>query len=337
MKKLIHLNISLLLVAQLAVAQIKVSPSGNLGIGIDPVSQLHITGDFRAKGHFWLFPYNGQGAGGTAFIQARDGSNTQIGLTIRVQENLVIRNAIYISPQSNIYLNYDNVGYTYMRGTLLQTSDATLKENINTIQNATDKLNSLRGVSYNFKTKTTLNKAGRISSDTIRQGYSGKESSDIHLGLLAQEVEKVFPDLVKVSEDGYKAVSYIELIPVLIEALKEQTKRLETLEIKVKKLENSKANAREDVTTTSNAWLYQNAPNPFSQETQIKYSVSQNISSAFITITDLSGKQLKSLPIITKGDGTVTIKANDLYAGIFIYTLVADGAIADSKQMVVVQ
>ncbi len=329
------LTFSLLLATQIAFSQLKVTPSGNVGIGIDPVGQLHMTGDFRAKGHFWLFPYNGQGAGGTAFIQARDGSNTQIGLTVRVQDNLVIRNAIYISPQSNIYLNYDNVGYTYMRGTLLQTSDATLKENINTIQSATEKLNRLRGVSYNFKTKSALSKTSRISStDTIPQGYSGKEATDTHLGLLAQEVEKVFPDLVKVSENGYKAVAYIELIPVLIEALKEQNAKIETLESK-----QTKAAIRVDagVSSVAGAYLFQNIPNPFNQDTQIKYAVSESAGTAFITITDLNGKQLKYLPITAKGENSVTIKANELYAGLFIYTLVVDGAIVASKQMVVVQ
>ncbi|TAG52677.1 MAG: hypothetical protein EAZ27_11940, partial [Cytophagales bacterium] len=47
--------------------------------------------------------------------------------------------------------------------------------------------------------------------------------------------------------------------------------------------------------------------------------------------------KLKSLPITTKGESSVSLKANELFAGIFVYTLVADGNIIDSKRMVIVE
>ena len=114
-----------------------------------------MTGEIRTKGHIWLFPFEGQNNGGTAYLQARDGSNTRIGLTIRVQDNATIRNAIYIFPSSDIYLNYDNVGYSYMRGSLLQTSDASVKENIKPLIKTKEKLMQLIAVSYNYKETAT--------------------------------------------------------------------------------------------------------------------------------------------------------------------------------------
>jgi molybdenum-dependent DNA-binding transcriptional regulator ModE len=50
------------------------------------------------------------------------------------------------------------------------------------------------------------------------------------VGLLAQEVERIYPELVSTDKDGYKAVNYAQLTPVLIEALKEQQQQMEALQ-----------------------------------------------------------------------------------------------------------
>jgi len=52
--------------------------------------------------------------------------------------------------------------------------------------------------------------------------------STLQYGLIAQEVEKVFPEMVKtISADGYKGLDYPKLIPVLVEAIKEQQTQIE--------------------------------------------------------------------------------------------------------------
>lgn len=90
----------------------------------------------------------------------------------------------------------------------------------------------------------------------IRLGWSNDKSSIVfnaasmefdegkHYGVVAQEVEKVLPETVKVGPDGHKGVAYTEMIPVLIEAMKEQQriienqkKEMEELKAKVQKLE----------------------------------------------------------------------------------------------------
>jgi hypothetical protein len=55
------------------------------------------------------------------------------------------------------------------------------------------------------------------------------------VGLIAQDVEKVFPQLVFEDDNGYKAVDYVKLIPLLIEALKSQQKEIEALKDTIKK------------------------------------------------------------------------------------------------------
>jgi len=112
------------------------------------------------------------------------------------------------------YISY-NTGFT-------DISDIREKENITTITNATDKLKQLRGVYHTWK-------------DTENRG------TDTQMGMIAQEVESVVPEVVTTSNptslqtgeedtDGLKGVSYGKLVPLLIETIKELEARIETLE-----------------------------------------------------------------------------------------------------------
>ena len=78
------------------------------------------------------------------------------------------------------------------------TSDISLKQNINVIDSALSKISQLNGYTFNWKN-------------------NDKEA----VGIMAQEVEQVLPQIVATGEDGYKKVSYDSLIPLLIEAVKE--------------------------------------------------------------------------------------------------------------------
>ena len=86
------------------------------------------------------------------------------------------------------------------------TSDATLKTNVETLTGSLDAVKSLRGVSY----------------DWIESGGS-------EVGVIAQEVEAVLPDVVSTNDEGIKSVKYGNMVAVLIEAIKEQQLRIEAL------------------------------------------------------------------------------------------------------------
>ena len=102
-------------------------------------------------------------------------------------------------------------------------SDIKLKKNIGIINNPLSKAMQLKGISYDWKTDE----------------YQDREfSDDRQYGFIAQEVEKIFPDMVKTDENGEKAVAYYQLIPVLLEALKQQQKAIEELQEKFNQLEN---------------------------------------------------------------------------------------------------
>ena len=108
-------------------------------------------------------------------------------------------------------------GDVYHKG-LNTISDASLKENIQSIPNSIDLLTQLRPVKFNFK-------AG---------AFGPEESSDeSEFGLIAQEVEEIIPELVTTRDDGLKAISYLELIPMLIDAMQSQQKEITALKNQV--------------------------------------------------------------------------------------------------------
>jgi len=92
------------------------------------------------------------------------------------------------------------------------SSDARLKENVETLNSAVDTVQQLRGVSY------------------IKNGKP-------EIGLIAQEVEQVMPFLVGETEDGYKSVAYANMVGLLVEAIKEQNKTIKELTTRLEKLE----------------------------------------------------------------------------------------------------
>ncbi|MEQ9009678.1 MAG: tail fiber domain-containing protein, partial [Ekhidna sp.] len=92
----------------------------------------------------------------------------------------------------------------------VQTSDARLKKNISSLENSLEKTTKLRGVSYQWKDETI----------TIQN----------QIGVIAQEVEEVYPEFVHTNDEGMKAVNYAQMTAVLIEAIKELNAKVEKLE-----------------------------------------------------------------------------------------------------------
>ena len=80
--------------------------------------------------------------------------------------------------------------------------------------------------------------------------------------------------------------------------------------------------------------LEQNIPNPFSENTIIRYYIPQNTGNGVIKIYSLDGSELKSISVSTKGFGNVEISGKILSAGTYTYMLLLDGKVVDTKQMV---
>ena len=106
--------------------------------------------------------------------------------------------------------------------TAYYSSDISLKDNIRPIESAIFKVQQIRGVTFDWNEKST----------ELQQ----EKGHDV--GLIAQEVEKVLPEVVQIREDGIKAIAYEKVVPLLVEAIKEQQTTIENLESRLKLLED---------------------------------------------------------------------------------------------------
>ena len=100
--------------------------------------------------------------------------------------------------------------------TAYYSSDINLKENIKLIVDPLGKLEQIRGVSYDWKDEHIKARGGE-------DGYFVRKHD---IGVIAQEVEAVLPEIVATRDDGTKVVKYEKLVALLIEAVKEQQKQI---------------------------------------------------------------------------------------------------------------
>jgi hypothetical protein len=121
-------------------------------------------------------------------------------------------------------------GYVYSAGAIraeddviaYHSSDERLKSNIITIENPIDKVKQLKGVEYEW--------------NGLQSNYpSGSKDS----GIIAQDVQKVLPQLVKEKKGGYLGVRHDRLVGLLVESIKEQQEQIDELKKKVEELKNA--------------------------------------------------------------------------------------------------
>ncbi|WP_205752797.1 LamG domain-containing protein [Cryptosporangium phraense] len=79
-------------------------PAGNVGVGTSaPKGKLHVAGDYYGRGHVWLHAYEGDGAIGTAYVQARDMSgSTSLGLRLRTQNAGAVTDSVHLAPSGSV-------------------------------------------------------------------------------------------------------------------------------------------------------------------------------------------------------------------------------------------
>ncbi len=231
-------------------------------------------------------------------------------------------------------------------------SDAKFKSNIQPLNGALDKIKKLATASYVFK-------RDEYPKLYLPQGQQ--------IGFLADNMESVFPQFViknslpaKINPKTHQVISqaadlkmvdYISMIPVLTAGIQEQQAQIEKKDVLIIELSNkltaleSRLAALEATSAVQNnrtssslnetaAKLEQNNPNPFTLSTQIRYALPEEFKSAQIIITSSNGNVLKNYSIKSKGQGQLTVNANELAAGIYTYSLLIDGRMVDTKSLV---
>jgi hypothetical protein len=250
-------------------------------------------------------------------------------------------------------------GDVYSNGIKL-TSDERLKRNIKDMEEKradyVKKLGQLKGKTYEKLVETGKDNAADIAR-MVESGRIPKEAAQAALdelnarkkdtyrseyGFIAQDVRKLFPELVEEDAGGLLSVDYIGLIPVMLEAIKDLQDRLGQLEqrnvggndVTLRSGGNSMDGAN-DLITGSSEYLSQNIPNPVNGSTVIHYNLPEEATQAFISVFSISGSTVKTYPIDVKAkSGSITLHASELAKGINVYNLTVNGAVLSSKRMI---
>ena len=159
--------------------------------------------DDADRGFLWRDTAHGTGSGAMALTT---NGKLSVAHSARIgygETESVIPGATYaLDVSGSIGATADVVAYV--------SSDKRLKDNIKNIANPLEKLEKLNGVEFDWNDKQDL--------------YKGHD-----IGVIAQEVEEVLPEIVETREDGHKAVKYDRMVALLIEAIKEQQKQIDEL------------------------------------------------------------------------------------------------------------
>lgn len=231
------------------------------------------------------------------------------------------------------------------------TSGATEQGTVN------DKLSQLSAMSYYHQPTNIVTTSERLVSDIpapkgdevndiaqldeSKLEYEEVEEVDVigeqlqqkkHYTLDVDQLEDIFPELVYQDEKGLRHINYMEMIPLLIESINELNKKIESLE---GNRQTKKAPAANHINKVEKqeAHLFQNTPNPFTERTDIRFSLPDNAANAAICIFDMSGKMLRQIPV-NSGMQSVTINGYELAAGMYLYSLVVGGQEIDTKRMI---
>jgi hypothetical protein len=314
--------------------------------GIIALAGFHSTGSFASEARaVYGYAGNGTTANGTSIgvVGESSGDYYSIGVKGIPGASANFQYGVYGVGGGGGYAGYF-AGDVYCTGDYLP-SDERLKENIKSLDNPLDKLLLLKPKSYNYK-----------NNEELKYMHLSKVGQ---MGFLAQDLEKVFPDLVKKTlqpaefdkngkiisaSQEFKAINYLGLIPVIVGSMQEHDIKIKTLEEKIDSLisviENIKSilGAEKNLSNSNNNFttqLMQNVPNPANGQTEISYNLPPSYSQATIIIYDLNGKQIKKYNLTGSGKGKITIFEKELNSGMYIYSLIIDNILVDSKRMVI--
>ena len=232
---------------------------------------------------------------------------------------------------------------------LFISSDSRQGENIVSLNergegtNTLDNLLSMNVIEYNMKSRIMeehRDDIGKNMTEEERAAYEYLKKDEMkmcsrrHFGIDAEELQKIYPDLVLEGQDGYLSVNYVELVPILIRSIQELKQELDEVKGETKAKAHSFSSETTDLIAgvTGNV-LYQNTPNPFKEKTVIRFNLAENVKNAFIYIFDMQGTLQKQIAV-TPSMQSVIINGYELTPGMYIYSLIVNGKEIDTKRMI---
>ena len=308
-----------------------VTSDGNVGIGTStPTNKLQVHGGDGLSLGFGPSP-TGEGIG-----SKRTAGGNQWGLDFYTNSaaRMSLTNAGNVgigttAPAYKLHVLGDIRCYN-----LYTNSDRRYKTNIQTLGGAMGKIMAMRGTTYDF------------AANRLPEGYkAGKQ-----VGLIAQEMEAVMPELVSEDAEGMKSINYIGVIPVLVEALKEQHEVIAEKETRIAALEAQNtelqgrlarieaalgiaADRQTDVKTEPVS--AKASPNPTSGLVNIDLQNTATAKSVVVNIVDATGRQVAARN--AAGASSLQFDLSQLPAGVYVAQIVADGKMVSSNKVQLVK
>jgi hypothetical protein len=220
--------------------------------------------------------------------------------------------AVKNGASDEFYVLGNGQSYSYGWNTI---SDSTLKENVLGIQNALNKVLRLHGVTYNLK-----------SNNRARQ-----------MGLIAQAVERVVPEVVSTNDNGIKTIAYSNMVGLLVEAIKQEDERVNNLQRKLDSCITLNKQTGLNNKIDDGAKLYPCSSCPASHNATFQCYVPLQSKNASLMVFDMNGALKKSIPVNGKEMQYITVNSGELNPGMYYYSLMIDGNEIDTKKVIMTQ
>jgi len=218
---------------------------------------------------------------------------------------------------------------------IFTNSDRRYKTGIRTFEGALSKVLAMRGTRYEF------------AADQVPADYTaGKQ-----VGFIAQEMKEVMPELVKEDAEGMMSVNYIGVIPVLVEALKEQHEVIEEKETRIAALEAQNtelkdrlarieaalgiAADRQQPTQKAASVTATVSPNPTSGMVTIQLNNTTSAKSVIVKIMDSTGREVASRS--AAGESSLLMDLSQFPAGVYVAQVMADGKMVSANKLQLVK
>lgn len=233
-----------------------------------------------------------------------------------------------------------------LQGNVVNSADVNAKntQTLRPINSALDGIASANPFMYIVRTQVPDIGAGMAPDSTTQTGTVAPTSDpfvpfgESYYVLDVNAVKQSFPALIIKDAKGNEYVNYTQLVPILVQAIKELKTELDDLKETVASSGTRKVNAATNIATNTldEGWgsISQNTPNPFTGQSTVRVSVPDDASDAYVDILTLNGASVKRIPV-SNGLSEVSLSSFDFAPGTYLYTLVVNGKVSETRRMIV--
>ena len=233
-----------------------------------------------------------------------------------------------------------------LQGDVVNSADVNAKntQTLRPINSALDGIASANPFMYIVRTQVPDIGTGIVLDSATQTGTVAPISDPVapfgksYYALDVNAVKQSFPALIIKDAQGNEYVNYTQLVPILVQAIKELKTELDDLKEAVASSGTRKVNAATNIATNTldEGWgsISQNTPNPFTGQSTVRVSVPDDASDAYVDILTLNGASVKRIPV-SNGLSEVSLSSFDFAPGTYLYTLVVNGKVSETRRMIV--